>query len=117
MSIRLFRFNASQAKPIQAYSSAGAHSCELAHGNGESHAYVVHMEPGGIIGPHQAGFDQVLLVVKGSGWVAGNDGIRHKVEEESGAFIPLGENHSKGSNTGMVAVMLQASKVNLVQEP
>ena len=116
MSIRLFRFNASRAKPIHAYASTGAHSCELAHGYGESHAYVVHIEPGGIIGPHPAGFDQVILVVKGPGWVAGKDGIRQEVNEESGAFIPLGEEHSKGSNTGMVAVMIQASTFNLVQE-
>ena len=117
MAIRPFRFNASQAKPIHAYASAGAQSCEIAHGSGESHVYVVHIEPGGIIGPHPAGFDQILLVVKGSGWVAGNDGVRHKIEEESGAFIPFGEKHSKGSSSGMVAVMLQAASFNLVQEP
>jgi quercetin dioxygenase-like cupin family protein len=117
MPIRLFRCSAGQGKPIQTYTSAGAHSCELGHGTGESHVYVIFIEPRGIIGPHPAGFDQVLIVIKGSGWVAGSDGIRHKIEEESGAFIPLGENHSKGSTTGMVAVMLQASKFNLVQEP
>jgi quercetin dioxygenase-like cupin family protein len=113
MAIRLFRFNASQARPIEAYASSGASSCVLAHGQGESHVYVVRLEPGGIIGPHPAGFDQVFLAVKGSGWVAGTDGIRHEVHEESGAFIPVGEHHSKGSETGMVAVMIQASQFNL----
>ena len=113
MAIRIFRCDASQAKPIHAYASVGAHSCEIAHGSGESHAYVVHIEPSGVIGPHPAGFDQVLIVVKGSGWVAGDDGNRHKIEEESCAFISLGEMHSEGSSTGMVAVMLQASSFNL----
>lgn len=117
MAIRLVRFNRSRAKSIEAYASSGASSCELARGRGESHVYVVHFEPGGSIGPHPAGFDQLFLAVKGSGWVAGTDGIRHDVEEQSGAFIPLGENHSKGSETGMVAVMIQASQFSFEQEP
>jgi quercetin dioxygenase-like cupin family protein len=116
MAIRLLRFNANQAKPIEAYTSAGAHSCELAHGRGESHVYVIHFEPGGSIGSHPAGFDQVFIVIKGSGWVAGSDDIRHEIEEESGAFIPLGESHSKGDEVGMVAVMIQASQFRLKQE-
>jgi quercetin dioxygenase-like cupin family protein len=117
MAIRLFRFNASQAKPIEAYASSGASSCEIAHGQGCSHIYVVRFKPGGVIGPHPAGFDQVFLAVQGSGWIAGTDGIRQEVQEESGAFIPVGEHHSKGSKTGMLAVMIQASQFNFEQEP
>lgn len=110
MPITVFCFEATLAKPIHKYASAGAASCELAHGDGECHAYAVHFEPGGNIGPHPAGFDQLFLVISGSGWVAGGDGVRHPVGAQSGAFIPRGETHSKGSETGMVAVMIQASR-------
>jgi quercetin dioxygenase-like cupin family protein len=116
MTIRLFRFGKDQATPIEAYASAGAHGCAIAHGSGASHAYVVHLDAGGIIGPHPAGFDQVFLVVQGSGWVAGADGVRQSVTAGSGAFIPTGELHSKGSEAGMVAVMIQASQFKLEQQ-
>ena len=32
-----------------------ASSIELAKGEGDAHAYVIYFEPGGIIGPHEAG--------------------------------------------------------------
>jgi len=113
MPIRLVRFGREQAKPVESYASSGAWACELAHGGGESHAYVVHIEPGGVIGPHPAGFDQLFLVVQGSGWVAGSDGVRHPINAGCGAYVPTGEHHSKGSEAGMVAVMIQASQFQL----
>ena len=109
MPIRIFDFGAEAAQPIELYSSSGAAGVELAHGSGESHVYTLHFAPGGAIGPHPAGFDQLLLVVQGSGWVAGSNGVRHSVGTNHGAFVPTGEVHSKGSATGMVAVMVQSS--------
>jgi AraC-like ligand binding domain len=113
MPIRVLNFRRNQAKPIEAYASSGAHSCAIANGHGESHAYVIHLEPGGQIGPHPAGFDQVFLAMHGSGWVTGSDGVRHSIEEGSGALIPTGELHSKGSDAGMVAVMFQATALDI----
>jgi len=109
MSIRLFNFGSEAARTIELFNSVGASSVELAHGVGESHAYAVHVEPGGSIGEHPAGFDQLFLVVQGAGWVAGTDGVRHNVGTNKGAFVPKGEVHSKGSETGMLALMVQAS--------
>lgn len=113
MTIRLFNFNQDMASPIRAYASHGAHSSTIAHGSGASYAYTVYVEPGGAIGPHPAGFDQLFIVVKGSGWVRGSDGVQHALGECCGAFIPTGENHSKGSEEGMVALMVQASQFTL----
>lgn len=117
MAIRLLHFGKDQAKAIEAYESFGAYSSELAHGNGEVHTYVIHFRPGGAVGPHPAGFDQVFLVVQGSGWVAGSDGVRHSVVEGCAAFVPTGELHSKGSETGMLAVMIQASNLRPLEAP
>lgn len=108
--IRVVDFGAQVARSIERLSSTGATSVELAQGSGESHVYALHFAPGGSIGPHPAGFDQLFLVVQGSGWVAGSDGIRHDVGSNRGAFVPKGEVHSKGSETGMVAVMVQSSE-------
>lgn len=110
MGIRLISFTADEARRIEQFDSRGASSVELAHGDGEAHAYAIHIEPGGVVGPHPAGFDQLFLVVRGSGWVAGADGVRQAVGLERGAFIPTGEVHSKGSDLGMLAVMVQAGR-------
>lgn len=110
MPIRIIDFGAEVAQPVELFSSSGVASVELAHGNGESHAYTLHFAPGGVIGPHPAGFDQLFLVVQGSGWVAGSNGVRQSVGVNCGAFVPKGEVHSKGTATGMVAVMVQSSE-------
>lgn len=113
MTIRIFSFDIDRALPIERFGSGGASSVELAHGSGEAHSYAVHFQPGGSIGRHPAGFDQLFLVVQGSGWVAGADGVRLAVDQACGAFIPKGEVHSKGSEAGMLAVMIQASEFAL----
>lgn len=117
MPIQLFEFSAGKATSIPQFDSHAASSVDLAHGAGEAHAYAIHIEAGGVIGPHPAGFDQLFLVVRGSGWVAGADGVRHAVGAERGAFIPTGELHSKGSDLGMLAIMVQAGRWALAAPP
>jgi quercetin dioxygenase-like cupin family protein len=107
--VRIFRFAADATEAIRSYSSVSASALALGHGEGASHVYAVHIEPGGEIGPHPAGFDQFFLVVQGSGWIAGADGIRHLLPALHGAFVPKGETHAKGSEAGMVAIMVQAT--------
>ena len=113
VAIRILDFTAQRARAIEQFAASGASSVDLAHGAGESHAYAVHFVPGGAIGPHPAGFDQLFLVVQGSGWVAGADGVRMSIGTNQGAFVPRGEVHSKGSETGMLALMVQASTFSL----
>lgn len=115
MTIRLVDFTAPRARAIEEFAASGASSVDLAHGTGESHAYAIHFAPGGVVGPHPAGFDQLFLVVQGSGWIAGADGVRIRISTNCGAFVPTGEVHSKGSETGMLALMVQAHAFSLAE--
>ena len=74
--------------------------------------YFVHLQAGGVIGPHPAGFDQLFLVTSGSGWVAGPDGSRQSLSVGQGAVIACGEVHSKGSAAGLSAIMIQIERCN-----
>jgi len=76
--VQVLRFSASVAERIgqRPYEVNLASSIELAKGEGDAHAYVIYFEPGGMIGPHEAGFGQILFAVAGSGWVSGGDGQR-----------------------------------------
>ena len=107
--MRIVRLDIANASSIEAFSSVGAASIRVADGIGEAHVYVVRFEPGGIIGPHVAGFGQLLIPTMGSGWVAGEIGVRVPVSSGAGGFIAKGETHSKGSDVGMTALMIQVS--------
>jgi quercetin dioxygenase-like cupin family protein len=90
-----------------------ASSIEIAEGEGDVHAYVVYFEPGGEIGPHEAGFGQLFFALFGSGWVAGDNGERVPLAEGEAAFIRRGEIHSKGSEAGLTALMIQVRDLAL----
>jgi quercetin dioxygenase-like cupin family protein len=109
--VRIIDFSAERARAITGFSSSGATSVHCGDGEGDAHIYYLRFEPGGAIGPHPAGYDQLLLVVTGSGWAAGEDGTRSALTEGQAAYFRCGEIHSKGSDSGMTAIMVQASEL------
>lgn len=117
--MRIVRLGADLAERIgpRPYEVAGTSSIELAEGSGDAHAYVLYFEAGGVIGPHEAGFGQMLLALDGAGWVAGGDGERRPLTEGQAAFIERGEIHSKGSETGMTALMVQVRELTTTVGP
>lgn len=113
--MEIVRVGADSASPIgsRPYEVLGVSSVEVAVGRGDAHAYVLHFEADGVIGPHEAGFGQLFFAVSGDGWVAGEDGVRHALREGEAAFIRRGEVHSKGSETGLTALMVQVRDFDL----
>jgi quercetin dioxygenase-like cupin family protein len=107
--VKILSFDARLAEPIgsRPYAVKLASSIAVAEGEGEAHAYVLYFEPGGEIGPHEAGFGQLFVAVSGAGWVAGGNGERLPLAEGQAAFIERGEIHAKGSETGLTALMVQ----------
>jgi quercetin dioxygenase-like cupin family protein len=105
--VEILRFDAGRAEQITEYESKLAAAAAVADGAGETHVYVLYLEPGGEIGPHVAGSGQLFFAAAGSGWVAGGDGERVLLDEGEAAFIARGEVHSKGSDVGMTAFMVQ----------
>ena len=100
-----------EREPVERFASRGAWSRALGHGEGEAHVYVIQIEAGGEIGPHEAGFDQLFVVLEGSGWAAGADGVRHPIAVGQAARFPRGAVHAKGSETGMTALMVQVTRL------
>ena len=111
--MKVVDFSRESSRPIENFGSVSARSVHLADGEGEAHAYSVYIEAGGSIGTHPAGFGQLFLVIEGSGWVIGGDGQRVELERGQGAYIERGEQHSKGSEVGMAAIMLQVRELAL----
>jgi len=105
--MRLIEGGRSVAEAIERFASRGASSVRLGSGRGEAHVYTVYVEAGGEIGPHEARLDQLFIVVEGAGWGAGESGARTPIERGQAAYFERGEIHSKGSDTGMTAIMVQ----------
>jgi quercetin dioxygenase-like cupin family protein len=79
-------------------------------GGGAAHIYLIHLAPGGVIGAHEAGFDQLFVPLQGSGWAAGTDAVRHQIVVGQAAVFRRGEVHAKGSEIGLVALMVQVEQ-------
>jgi quercetin dioxygenase-like cupin family protein len=114
--MKILRLQAGLAEPIgsRPYAVRLTSSIKVAEGDGEAHAYVLYFEPGAEIGPHEAGFGQLLFPVSGNGWVAAGDGRHHPLAEGEAAVIARGEVHSKGSESGMTALMVQVRELAAV---
>ncbi len=104
----VIRFTPAVADTISNFGSTGASSVHLGSGTGESHAYVVHFDPGGAIGLHEAGFDQLFMVVSGDAWLT-VDGATVELTPGEAGVVPRGSMHAKGSRGGATAVMVQMS--------
>jgi len=109
--LQLLDFGGGHDTLISAYESQGAYALPLGDGRGEGHVYRIRIEPGGAIGAHEAGFGQLFLVVTGSGWISGSDGVRYPLATGQGAWIARGEVHAKGSDTGLTAIMVQFTEL------
>lgn len=73
--------------------------------------------PGGVIGAHPSSGHQVMLVVGGSGWVAGADGVRVPVTVGQGAYWVPGEMHTTGTDVGLTAIAIDGGGSVTVFEP
>jgi quercetin dioxygenase-like cupin family protein len=105
--VQLITFAPATGAQIREFESTGASVIPLAGGEGEAHVSALSFEPGGRIGPHPAEFGQLLVPLTGSGWAAGADGVEFPLEPGQAAYFAPGEVHSKGSETGMTALMIQ----------
>jgi quercetin dioxygenase-like cupin family protein len=93
-------------EPVTNYSSHGVDARTLGSGRGEGHLYLLTFAPGGEIGAHLAGFDQLFYVLSGDAWVDVN-GVRIELREGEAATIALGDTHAKGSVHGASVLMAQ----------
>lgn len=111
--MQLVDLSPERARAIRELEAAEAAALALASGAGAAHIYALYLEPGGQIGPHVAGFGQLLVPLTGSGWVAGADGVQFALVPGQAAYWSRGELHSKGSEEGMTALIIQVRDLSL----
>lgn len=106
-AMRVIDLESLDQRLIEDFDSRGAWVNSFVSGSGEAHAHVVTLEAGGEIGAHEAGFGQLFVPLVGEGWIAGPDDVRHPIGVGSVGLVTRGERHSKGTDTSMVALVVQ----------
>jgi hypothetical protein len=112
--VEIFRFDRAE-KIVRRYGSEGLRATRIATGQGQVHLTCLTVEPGGVIGTHQATDTQLFLVIAGQGWAAGPDGERAPIATGWGVRWDAGETHTSGTDTGLVAIAIEGSSLDLFE--
>jgi quercetin dioxygenase-like cupin family protein len=96
-------------KRVEAFGSVGVAAAAVARlgrvdGAGVD---VLTFGPGGLLGRHPTRLWQLFLLVSGTGWVSGSDGIHERLLPGDAVLWRPGEEHESGTDDGMVAVVVQ----------
>jgi hypothetical protein len=123
--MEIFTFDRAE-RAVSAHGSTGLTSTRIAHGAGPgpgpgpgpgatAGTFLAHLsvEAGGVIGTHPATGSQLFLLLTGSGWVAGPDGVRVPLTAGQGARWAAGELHTSGTDTGFTALALEGPELSL----
>jgi mannose-6-phosphate isomerase class I len=72
----------------------------------------MYLEKDGVVGYHQATVPQLFLVVQGDGWVRGEETSKLPIKVGQAAFWQAGEWHESGTDTGMVAIVIESKVID-----
>lgn len=73
----------------------------------------MYIEPGGVVGMHEAPVPQLFIVVHGEGWVCGGDQEKVFIKTGEGVLWQTGEAHESRSDSGLTALVIQSEQINL----
>ena len=110
--MRMFRFDAEVAHPITQFDSHGVAMGRGVRFEGDAQLGCFHIAPGGVVGYHEATVPQLFMCVSGGGWVTGTDRRRIAIRPGLAAFWTAGESHASGSETGMMAIVVEGTNVD-----
>lgn len=80
-----------------------------------SYLSVLKLEKNGVIGFHQATSNQLMIIMKGSGWVRSNESDKISVTEGDFIYWKNGEWHETGTETEMTGLVFESVRFDLFQ--
>jgi quercetin dioxygenase-like cupin family protein len=112
--MRILSFAPDTGRPIDRFGSTNAAVTHVARDLHGAFVVCLHIAPRGVIGRHQTMGPQLFLVVRGEGWVSGEDGGRRWIATGQAAFWEAGEWHESGSDTGMTVIVVDSTEPGAV---
>ncbi|WP_404346712.1 cupin domain-containing protein [Sutcliffiella horikoshii] len=116
--MKFFRFDKEVGFLIKQYDSQAAHFIKVCRNQQENSIGFIQLDAGGVVGYHQATVEQLFIVVQGEGWVTGTDRERISIKSGEGVMWDKGEWHESGSESGMLALVVESETIDtsLLQE-
>jgi hypothetical protein len=111
--MRLVPFGAEQGREIAAFGSVAFVHTRLAAVQGEALIGIARLGPGGTIGRHPAAAAQLFAVVEGTGVVSGADDVAQPIGPGLAAVWEPGEEHETRTDAGLVALVVEAERLEL----
>jgi hypothetical protein len=112
--MKIFRFDRETGRSIDRFNSLGFTLARVAHLLVETMIQYAYLEPNGLVGYHPATVPQLFLVVQGEGWVRGQAPDRTPIRAGLGAYWEEGEGYEAGTETGMSAIIIEATHIDLL---
>ncbi|MFJ5763166.1 cupin domain-containing protein [Neobacillus sp. NPDC093182] len=109
--MRLFKVGEGQT--ISNYNSVSAFYSKIIKTEEPTNIGFIDIEQGGIVGYHKAPVPQLFIVIKGEGWIKGEDNHRLTLKSGEGVIWEKGEGHTSGSEKGLTALVLQSEKLEM----
>jgi len=83
---------------------------------GSEHASctLLRLDPGGVVGRHQAPTGQLLVVLEGAAEVTGGEGESHRVGAGGAVWWDAGEEHETWSEGGLLALTVEGLDLELL---
>ena len=102
------------AHAITRFDSRGATIGGVARCAGGVRVSFIELDPGGVLGMHEAEGPQLFLVVEGSGRVRSGDDDPVPIAQSQGAFWEKGEPHETVTDSGLTAIVVEADELTLL---
>ncbi|MBI4758256.1 MAG: cupin [Chloroflexi bacterium] len=106
--MKIFRFDPKVGRKIENFGSTNFVLSGIVHLRPDARISCIHLSSNGIVGYHQAVTPQLFLVVQGAGWVRGETSDRIAITVGQAAFWEKGEWHESGTNTGLMAIVIES---------
>jgi quercetin dioxygenase-like cupin family protein len=81
----------------------------LMHPADEARVVLLELAAGDCVPEHDADGRQLFCVLRGEGWVSGQDSNRVRIREMQAAQWSPGERHAAGTEQGMLAIAIEGS--------
>ncbi len=111
--MEIYKFTMDDGKTIDNYNSVAAFYTKIMKTVEPTNIGLVYIEPGGVIGHHEAPVAQLFVVIQGEGWVSGEDRKKILLRNGEGVLWQTGQGHASGSDTGLTALVIQAKHIEI----
>ncbi len=107
--MKIFRYDSGTGREIKEYNSSSVFISPILQIEQDAVIHLMSFDPQGIIGSHQARGPQVLLIIRGEGWVRSENSESISVTIGEAVIWDVGEWHESGSEGGMVALVIEST--------